>query len=191
MTKLASPEQVCMLKRSLPDPNADIRPRKLLHHSPVQQCASFWAHMMYEGSTHYLDWDPLATPRLRSTPFWSKICFSMPSHLLSVPREIRNLIIDHVIPSGRDAPHDHKAISGGARSSHHLLEYIKSVRLHGIMFETNLPKPSAYGLLLTNHQCHDEVVEALSRTKKEDQIYSVDIVFLEERELWPLGQEFQ
>lgn len=111
----------------------------------------------------------------------------MPS-LLTIPHEIRDAILETVLLSSRPAPPD------VATAAQHRLEPVPRDRLQyaawgygssHTRFERSDYVSNAYPLLLVNQQLSAETKSAVSRLTLAGLSYKLDVMFVQERELWP------
>lgn len=109
----------------------------------------------------------------------------MSSSLLKLPREIRDLIIDLVVTDRRQPPRDSRDVPESSRRTIQTWEYRSWVGLQDILFETDQPHASASGLLCASQQLNRETLESLDRRPQAERAYSLDLMFVAERELWP------
>jgi hypothetical protein len=111
----------------------------------------------------------------------------MPS-LLTIPHEIRDAILETVLLSSRPAPPD------VATAAEHRLEPLSCDRLRcaawdygpsHTRFERSDYVSNAYPLLLVNQQLSAETKSAVSRLTVAGLSYKLDVMFVQEREVWP------
>lgn len=105
--------------------------------------------------------------------------------LLTIPRETRDAIIELVLFSGRPAPVDYNYVSIPARTTSEDIDYQSSLGSRGVMYESETMTPAATPLLLANRQLHAETKGVLERMPGGGHKYSLDLMFVQERELWP------
>ncbi|KAF2814042.1 uncharacterized protein BDZ99DRAFT_567736 [Mytilinidion resinicola] len=112
------------------------------------------------------------------------------SSLLSIPREIRDNIIELSLSCVRK-PHSSIAEAESTRStkknSHRPFFSSWSFGLKHVLFEPPSYTSSSLALLLVNHQLSSETVATLSRLSNNAQLppYELDVMFVRELELWP------
>jgi len=99
----------------------------------------------------------------------------MPSHLLSLPRELRDIILElvinaHVEPTSWPA-FDHATRKVSVGSNCLRIPVLPPVEQY-----------ATYGLLLTNRQLHHETKSCLRRLPK---AYALDVMMVSDNELWP------
>ena len=117
----------------------------------------------------------------------------MPWTLLTIPPEIRDVIIETVLLSSRPAPPD---IATAALTRHTVVEtwdYRNKPFLawdYGIR-NVKFEKPGAHTtsnalpLFLTNHQLNAETRSAIARLGDDARCYELDVMIVNEGELWP------
>ncbi|KAF2668778.1 hypothetical protein BT63DRAFT_426046 [Microthyrium microscopicum] len=105
------------------------------------------------------------------------------SPLLSLPQELRDIIIKYSITH-----HDIAALDGGAshrkgRVELNDIEYFSRLQSHGVLWAPTVPSTDPIPLLLTCKQLHRDTLEVrrhITHTKVE-----LDILLVNEDELWP------
>lgn len=104
--------------------------------------------------------------------------------LLTIPREVRDIIIKLVLFSGNQpAPDTYNYVSVPARTRILDVYYLCWIPSKGVLYQSETITPAATPLLLTNHQLCAETRKVLS-TQRGDR-YTLDVMFVHERELWP------
>jgi hypothetical protein len=106
------------------------------------------------------------------------------SRLLSLPRELRDIIISYVLSSQQHPPVDN---SEPVTPRIELVD-IKYKSWRGpqsVMFEAKLQNSATHGLLLANRQLQAETKDALRELPGKGGRYALDVMFVEEKELWP------
>ena len=103
--------------------------------------------------------------------------------LLALPRELRDQIFEDVIYTRWPSPPYDRSNLGRAQIETD--EYLSWRGLKSIMFEEEQPVATAAGLLRANRQLREEAGEILRRMTQESRAHALDIMFVEERELWP------
>ena len=96
----------------------------------------------------------------------------MPRHLLSLPRELRDIILELVISAHAEPP-SRPTLDDAARKA--------SVATNCLQLPIS-QQYSAYGLLLTNRQLHQETK---TRLRQLPTAYSLDVMMVNRKELWP------
>ncbi|KAK8043266.1 hypothetical protein PG993_005696 [Apiospora rasikravindrae] len=108
----------------------------------------------------------------------------MPS-LLNLPREIRDEILRLALHHERSPPAGREQYEEEERV---VIEHVNTACFTNgskVFYEPRTVQPIAIPLLLANRQLHAEVQEAMARLQREEgSNCKVDVMFLEEKELW-------
>jgi hypothetical protein len=83
------------------------------------------------------------------------------SRLLSLPRELRDRILEFAITHYEDAPKS--PAEAGERISLHDIEYFAPTGGLYVKYAADIPSTSPFSLLLSNHQLRTETLEAMRR----------------------------
>ncbi|KAF2500077.1 hypothetical protein BU16DRAFT_235568 [Lophium mytilinum] len=112
------------------------------------------------------------------------------SSLLSIPREIRDSIIELALSSSRE-PYPSITAAEPTRSTkivpHRPFFKSWSYGRKHVLFESHSYLSNSLPLLLVNHQLSSETTSTISRLSKNASLphYSLDVMFVNELELWP------
>lgn len=110
--------------------------------------------------------------------------------LLSIPPEIRDVIIETTLLSSRPVPPDITTASITPRSAVGSLNLSPpflswSYGLRNVKFEENPTDSNASSLLLTNRQLNVETRSVIGRLDERVRSYELDVMVVNEREFWP------
>ena len=110
----------------------------------------------------------------------------MPS-LLTLPEELRDRIIEDVLLHQRAAPAyrilDERKRTRAAVDSGHVCAW--RYGLQNVRFEQGGTASNATGLLLTDRHIYRQTKDAIARLFPEGANYRLDVMFINEQELWP------
>ncbi|KAK7985787.1 hypothetical protein PG988_003409 [Apiospora saccharicola] len=101
---------------------------------------------------------------------------------IDLPREIRDDILHRTLLSERSAPA--KGEDGVDRTPITDIKVKCSLFKDRVLYEKQTTQPTATTLMLANRQLRKETQDALKRLPDQGMRCKVDIMFLEERELW-------
>jgi hypothetical protein len=109
----------------------------------------------------------------------------MPSNsLLSLPQELRDLIIEYTISTAALAPTTLDKET--ATEQYDDLDYMSRIGGRGVFYPAKKYHTSPFALLLVNHQLHDETKGTLDRLSSSGgNKYSMDIILSDEEFLYP------
>jgi hypothetical protein len=109
----------------------------------------------------------------------------MSSPFLTLPRELRDMIIDLVLSSHRRVPRDLYDELTGSRKTYHVANNVSTARVRALAFGQDGPTSNALSLMLTNRQLFIETFEARERLFKVEKVFKMDLMFAQERAIWP------
>ncbi|KAK8123155.1 hypothetical protein PG984_011825 [Apiospora sp. TS-2023a] len=101
---------------------------------------------------------------------------------IDLPREIRDDILHRTLLSERSAPAKRK--DGVGRTPITDIKARCWMLKDRVLYEKQTTQPTATALMLVNRQLYNETQDALNRLPDQGRRCKVDVMFLEERELW-------
>jgi hypothetical protein len=103
------------------------------------------------------------------------------SHLLTLPREIRDRIIEFSITHHATAPETPQ--DAGPQVELEDIDYSSPTGGKGVKYSVNIPNTSPLSLLVTSHQIRAETISALGRLRH-NLISECDVLIVDEKELF-------